>query len=469
MPSQFGKIPLVSGQTIQEDVGGTGLSGIVIGNESGLTVTVEMQGTGGKWTLYPGTVDFFGVPPNRQWNGNLLLSPSADLSNASFWPGSYCYVDTYGVGERPSGTYPLSLNRANNLGNQVTIVSGSSTSVQNDNNASGTEFIEATVLGSPSSNEAHFNDGSGWIARWINPTFTKIFQWFSVGTTAIQLAASGLLTEVLGNFKVDGTSTLTGNVTMGGTASFNNGSSSIDGSNNFNGNAVNVNQVNTGSVSNTGNESVGGTLGVTGTTTLSSVVITSTETHNNNQNIQWKDSGNTARNVLVVDGSNNLNIVGIPGNNLLRMLNSDGSTIEHLFDLSNGIWTPTGHQQSVNGDTSGSMTITEIIGGNVKLAIIFQNGYRQAGAKQMFTLTKAFSSVVGVINFGCGGIECDSGGASQTINEVTWGTGTSAGSTAATTQVQTQAAGFVIHAVDAIGSIGGYASGHTGIAIIIGQ
>jgi hypothetical protein len=469
MPSQYGKIGLIAGQKTQNDLGGTGLSGIVIGNESGLTVTVEMEGTGGKWTLYPGTVDFFSVPVNKQWNGNLLLSPSADLNNSSFWPGSYCYVDTYGIGERPSGTYPLSLNRANNLGNQVTVVSGSSTNVQNDNNAAGTSVVESTVLGSPSSNTEIFNDGSGWFGRWVNPTFTKIFQWFSVGSTALQLAAAGLLTEVLGNLKVDGTTNLVGNVTMNGTASFNNGNSSIDGSNNFNGNAVNVNAVNTGAVSNTGNETVGGTLGVTGATTLSSVAITGTETHNNNQSIQWKDSGGTARNVLNVDASNNLNIVGIAGTNLLRMLNSDGSTVEHSFDLSNGIWTPTGHQQSVNGDTSGSMTITEIIGGNVKLAIIFQNGYRQAGAKQMFTLTKSFSNVVGVINFGCGGIECDSGGSSQTINEVTWGTGTSAGSTAATTQVQTQAAGFVIHAVDAIGSIGGYASGHTGIAIIIGQ
>lgn len=469
MPNQFGKIPLTPGQVVLEDVGGTGLSGVVVGNESGYTLTVELQGAGSKRTLYPGTVDFFEVPGNKTWSGNLKLTPSPDLSNISAWPGSYAYVDTYGIGEKPAGTYPMALNRAGNLGNQVTIVAGSSTSVQNDNNAATTEFIEATVLGSPSSNEAHFVDGSGWIGRWINPTFTKILQWFSSGTTALQFAAAGLLTEVLGNFKVDGSTELAGALTCDSTASFNGGTSSIDGSNNFNGNAVNVNIVNAGGAAIAGNETVGGTLGVTGATTMSSLTLTGAETHANNTSVQWKDSGGTSRNVMSVDGSNNENIIGISGNNLLRLLNSDGSTVEHLFDLANGIYTPTGKQQSVNGDTSGSMSITEILGGNVKLAIIFQNGYRQAGAKQMFTLSKSFSSVVGVLNFGCGGIECDSGGSSQTVNEVTWGTGTSAGSTAATTQVQTQAAGFVIHAVDAIGSIGGYATGHTGIAIIIGQ
>lgn len=469
MPFQFGKVPLVAGATQTLDMGGLGLSGIVIGNESGLTLTVELQGANSKTTIYPGTVDFIATPIGRNWNGNLIITPSSDLGNVNFWPGSYAYIDVYGSGETPKGSYPLSLNRAGNIGNQVSLVSGSSTSVQNDNNAVGTSTVEATTLGSPSSNIELYNDGSGWFGRWVNPTFTKIFQLFSAGTTAIQLAASGLLTEILGNLKVDGTTTLTGNVSMGGTASFNNGTASIDASNNFNGNAINVNSVNTGGASNTGNETIGGTLVVTGATTLSSVAITSTETHNNNQAIQWKDSGGTARTVLNVDASNNLNLIGISGNNLLKMLNSDGSTVEHTFDLSTGIWTPAGHQQSVNGDTSGSMNITEIMGGNVKIAIIFQNGYRQAGAKQMFTLSKTFSNVVGVLNFGCGGIELDSGGSAQTVNEVTWGTGTSAGSTAGTTQVQTQAAGFVIHAVDAIGSIGGYASGHTGIAIIIGQ
>lgn len=204
MSNQYGKIPLVSGQQIIEDVGGTGLSGIVIGNESGLTCTVTLQGAGVKKTLYPGTVDKFEVPKGRSWTGNMQIDPTADLNNIISWPSSHVYVDTYGVGEVITGQYPFQLNRAGNIGNAVNFVSGVSTGVQNDNNAAGTQFIEATVLGSPSSNEVHTVDGAGWIGRWINPTFTKTFQWFATGATALMLGAAGLITEILGNLLVDG-------------------------------------------------------------------------------------------------------------------------------------------------------------------------------------------------------------------------------------------------------------------------
>lgn len=240
MSNQYGKIPLVSGQQIIEDVGGTGLSGIVIGNESGLTCTVTLQGAGVKKTLYPGTVDKFEVPKGRSWTGNMQIDPTADLNNIISWPSSHVYVDTYGVGEVITGQYPFQLNRAGNIGNAVNFVSGVSTGVQNDNNAAGTQFIEATVLGSPSSNEVHTVDGAGWIGRWINPTFTKTFQWFSSGATALMLGAAGLLTEILGGLKVDQT------LTVIGASSFSNGNASIDTAAAFNGDATNTNTVNAG-------------------------------------------------------------------------------------------------------------------------------------------------------------------------------------------------------------------------------
>jgi hypothetical protein len=272
MSNVYGKIPLVANTSTMINVGGSGLSGLVIGNDSGFTCLIELQGANTKRTLYAGMVDFVPVPPNVNWTGNLLITPSSDLNNIQSWPASFLQIDTFGLGEQPSGQYPINLNRTGNIGNQVTTVVGSSTSVQNDNNASGTQFVESTVLGSPSSNTLMNNDGSGWFGRWVNPTFTKFFQWFSTGATALKLGAVGLLTEILGNIQVDGNEVVTG------TGSWNGAGATIDSSSNFNGNGVSVNTANVGTincttmnattVAATGNETVGGTLGVTGSSSL---------------------------------------------------------------------------------------------------------------------------------------------------------------------------------------------------------
>jgi len=287
MSNVYGKIPIVAGQAQLIEIGGSGLAGIVVGNESGLTCTLSMQGANVTRTLYAGTVDWIPVPRGINWTGNLIITPSADLNNTSYWPSSFIQIDSFGLGESPGGVYPMNLNRTGNIGNQVTTAVGSSTSVQNDNNASGTEFIEATVLGSPTSNEAHFNDGSGWLGRWNNPTFTKIFQWFSTGTTALKLGAVGsFLVEVLGNLQVDGNEVVTG------TGSWNSAGATIDNTSTFNGNAVSVSTASigtasvgtvnctttnavtlhsTGATNTDGNLVVGGTAGVTGDTQLSTV------------------------------------------------------------------------------------------------------------------------------------------------------------------------------------------------------
>lgn len=326
MSNVFGKIPISAGIPVIENVGGSGLSGILIGNESGLTCTVEMQGANVKRSLYAGTVDFFPIAKGINWNGNLVITPSADLNNISYWPSSFVQIDTFGLNERPSGQYPINLNRTGNVGNQVTTAVGSATSVQNDNNGATTEFIEATVLGSPSSNEAHFVDGSGWLGRWNNPTFTKIFQWFSSGTTALQLGAAAFLSEFLGNLKVDGTTELVGAVTadatlaVTGTASFHANGVTIDTSNNVNCNAINTNTVNATTINDTAINTA--TLHATGSITEA-----------NNQPLKWEDSGSTARNVLNVDASNNVNISGITGTDKVRFLKSDG-TVEVTIDTS---------------------------------------------------------------------------------------------------------------------------------------
>lgn len=453
MSNVYGKVPISSGQSQILQVGGSGLSGVLIANESGLTCQVSMQGANVTRSLYAGTVDFFPIQKGVNWTGNLIVSPSADLNNISFWPSSFLQIDTFGLGESPSGTYPINLNRTGNIGNNVSLNVGNSTSVSNDNNASGTEFIEATVLGSPSSNEAHFNDGSGWIGRWVNPTFTKVFQWFSAGSTALQLGAVALLTEILGNLKVDGDETVTG------TGSWNAGGATIDGSSAFNGSAINVTTANVGTVN-------ASTINDTtiNTTTLHA---TSTITSANNQAHRFEDSGGTPRKVLNTDGSNKVTLSGITGTDLIQFLDSSG-TVESKIDLINGIVGITGSIQSVAGDTSGTMAIQEILSGPVKLVVLTQSGFRQAGGKKMISLKNAFTNFAWVFNGGPGGIRLDSAGVAVTVNQTTWGTGTSAGTTAGTSFCQRSAAGFCT-GFDAVGANGGDGGSNTGLCIFIGQ
>ncbi len=455
MSNQFGKITIAVGQQVLEDVGGTGLSGVLIGNESGLTCKITLQGAGVVRTLYPGTVDFFAVPSGKTWSGNLQIDPSADLSNINSWPGSYVIVDTFGLNEKPDGTFPMTLNRAGNIGNQVTLVAGSSTSVQNDNNAAGTTVVEATVLGSPTSNVSILNDGSGWFGMWVNPTFTKVFQWFSSGTTVLKLAAANLLTEILGNLKVDGTTELAGAATADSTLAVTGNTSlstlSTSGAATLNSAAV------------TNNETVGGTLGVTGAINASSNIIEA-----NAISMQWKDSGGTARTVMQVDGGNNVQLFGVTGNDKIQFLKSDG-TLQGSWDLINAILNITGAVQTVNGDTSGTMSATEIINGPIKIVLLKQNNYRQAGAAQLITLKNAFTFLGFIINAGCGGIVQATANVVNSNGQITWGTGTSAGTNAANTQIPLDAAAFSSGAFTQVGSNGGYASAHTGIGIYIGQ
>lgn len=300
MSSVYGKVPISSGHSQILDIGGSGLSGVLIANESGLTCTVEMQGANVKRSLYAGTVDFFPVQKGVNWSGNLVVTPSADLNNINFWPSSFIQIDTFGLSEHPHGTYPMNLNRTGNVGNQVTTAVGSATSVQNDNNAANTVFVEGTVIGSPQSNVSIDNSGNVSFGRWINPTFTKVFQILAAGTTALKLGAVGtFLTQVLGNLQVDGT------------ASFNGGGATIDGSSNFNGNAVNTNNVNTGVCAASTLNSTNANS--TGLSSFDSLSVTNAATVNGN--IVGKGSSSLDNGLLTTDGSghvtaNTFNLAG---------------------------------------------------------------------------------------------------------------------------------------------------------------
>lgn len=124
--------------------------------------------------------------------------------------------------------------------------------------------------------------------------------------------------------------------------------------------------------------------------------------------------------------------------------------------------------QSFNGDTSGTMSILETFSGSLKIVILEQNNYKHAGSAQLCTLNTAFSFMALMFNLGCGGIVQASSGSINNNNQVTWGTGTSVGSSSSIAQCQVDCACYSFGSFNQVGSNGGYASAHTGIAIYIG-
>lgn len=121
-----------------------GARAILIGNESGLTCTITMQGGGVQKTLYPSTVDWFAV--NQGFTGTIEVVPTAILTNAASFPASELLFDAVGPSDpEQSSQYPLSLQRNTNIGNSVSATVVSASSVQNDGNGTAVTIVEATV------------------------------------------------------------------------------------------------------------------------------------------------------------------------------------------------------------------------------------------------------------------------------------------------------------------------------------
>ncbi|SRR6266487_2945832 len=172
----YGTIDIVAGVRQFADVGASGISGVLIGNESGLTVVITMQGANTSRSLYPGTVDWFPLPTNSSFNGQVQIDPTANLNNIASWPGSYVQIDTFGVNEAPQGYYPMGLPRNTNVGNTVNTTGGTASAIQNDNNAVGTTVVESTPQGVGSSTLLEKNDGTVEFGELVAGVVTNYFQ-----------------------------------------------------------------------------------------------------------------------------------------------------------------------------------------------------------------------------------------------------------------------------------------------------
>lgn len=239
MSKDWGMVTISAGVRAFADVGAGGLSGVLLGNESPLKVTVTLQGANTSRSLYPGTVDWFPIPKGASFNGMVQLDPVSTLSNASSWPSSYLQIDTFGPGERPEGTYPMALPRNTNVGNTVSTAMGGANTLQNDGNTQ-TVIIESTPSGAPSSTISIDNEGNVTVKGNNAGTLTTLLQLIAGASPAVKLAAAAVLTEALGNLKVDGTlesagaATLDSTLTVDGSSILDNGTITTDGSGNIN-------------------------------------------------------------------------------------------------------------------------------------------------------------------------------------------------------------------------------------------
>jgi fibronectin-binding autotransporter adhesin len=384
-------------------------------------------------------------------------------------------VQLFRQDEEIEGTYPTFFGYQFNVGNTLTVSQGAFQVLQNDGNASGTVIAEATVTGSPGSNVIIQNQGLIQILQWIGGALTQIFKTDPGAASVIKFANTGLLAEVLGNLKVDGTTELVGNATLDGTLGVN-GTTSLAG--------LIAAATLLSSLSVTNNASVGGTLGVTGASTLAALSATTLSTSGlatlasallngvltfaNNTNLQWKDNGGVARNIMTVDGSNNTIIHGVTTNDQILLQNASGS-IQVIVDLVNGLLNVPAKKQTLTGSTSGTMDIYEFLSGAVKIVIGVQTNFQQgAAAINVATLKTAFTTVAFILNFGNGGVVTANAGVADTNRQITWGTGTAGGTQVNNTQIPQNAAGFTVAGFTAVGSAGSYAGAHGGICCWIG-
>lgn len=182
-----------------------GLSGLLIGNESGYTLIISLDGTGYGKTLYPSTVDYF--PVSHGYTGSIKYATLSILNNISSWPSSSILVDGVGIGEILNITsYPLTLPRQVN--SNTTMTTTTANTIADDGRASGASppTVEASITGIAGSTISISNDGT-WILKG-NRAGTLI-QWLlsipgaANGASVLQLGDVNRLVEILGTLLVD--------------------------------------------------------------------------------------------------------------------------------------------------------------------------------------------------------------------------------------------------------------------------
>lgn len=205
MSQNLGTLAITSGQpTVFSSAPPMGARAVVIGNESGLTCTITMEGGNVQKTLYPGTVDWFTIKPG--FTGTIRVSPTAILNNSSSWPASSLVFDAIGINdEEQAYMYPISLVRNTNIGNSVSTSVTSTNAISNTTNAPGSNWLTVTPNDAASPTFSGDTSGNLTVKGDNAGTLTTLLQLIAGASPAVKIAAAAIIAEVLGGLKVDGT------------------------------------------------------------------------------------------------------------------------------------------------------------------------------------------------------------------------------------------------------------------------
>lgn len=219
MSMSLGTLAISANTPANFDAPNSGVKAILIGCESGLTVTITMESGGVQKTLYPGTVDWFDV--RKGFTGNIKISPVAILNNTSTFPASVLSFDAVGLNDSEQASmYPMALpSRSTNIGNGVTITGGTITIASGSvtvssgsisvSGVSGTVNIAGAVT--VTSGSIAVSGVSGTVTITGAVTVSNSLTIGSVSTT-VQVASTGANVVNIGT--VVGTVTVAGSVTI---------------------------------------------------------------------------------------------------------------------------------------------------------------------------------------------------------------------------------------------------------------
>lgn len=125
---------------------------MVVWNESNISLMFSFQN--GHTAYVPAWTGVLFCGP---WgNVNVTWQHQAVLASANP-PLSQVVVEVYQTDEFISGTFPMPLTRQTNVGNNIPV--GAATNIVNDGNVAGTQIVEATVAGDPTSAVSILNNG----------------------------------------------------------------------------------------------------------------------------------------------------------------------------------------------------------------------------------------------------------------------------------------------------------------------
>jgi hypothetical protein len=267
---------VTSGLQIQQEIGGSGLKGAVIGNSSNLQATIIMQGAGISRTLYPYTVDFFDAPHDasggsRAWSGNLVIKFATGLADT----GAYVQVDTIGANEPFKNAYPISLSRG--MVN-TTVVSTSANTLTNETETSGTLIVDIGIPGNTDLIDIYNNGALAiYVLQSGTPHLCMVTR--TLGKP-VAFGQTGDHVEIIGILDIDQ------NLFVVGTTQLDNGNIATDGN---------------------------------GALTIPNGIY-----------YKSKDSGGTARNLIRINSINEVEIKGVAGTDKVDFQTGAGLGIAHI-------------------------------------------------------------------------------------------------------------------------------------------